>query len=156
MNQPLSRPEAAAAALEVFFDGACPLCRREIAHYRRLTPRQPIAWRDLSEPATCAALDDPGVPNRAALLARFHVRDAAGHWHAGAAGFLRLWAALPRWWLLAAAVQALPGAPWLAERAYRRFLRWRPALQARARRLLGERGEADCGAACDPQRGRHG
>jgi hypothetical protein len=29
-------------------------------------------------------------------------------------------------------------------------------LQARARRLFGEGAEADCGAAYDPDRGRHG
>ena len=35
----------------VFFDGGCPLCRREIAHYRRIDTAQRLCWVDAaSEP----------------------------------------------------------------------------------------------------------
>jgi predicted DCC family thiol-disulfide oxidoreductase YuxK len=36
----------------VYFDGACPVCRSEIAHYRRQRGSESIAWVDAS---SCAA-----------------------------------------------------------------------------------------------------
>ena len=129
-----SRPEA--PGLTVFYDGSCPLCRREIEVYRGLEARAPVCFADVSDPAL-AAEDVAGRP-REALLARFHVRAADGRLLDGAAAFLALWAALPGWRWLARAGR-LPGAPWLLERLYRLFLRGRPWLQRWARRLDGQR-----------------
>jgi len=107
----------------VYFDGACPLCRREIGVYRGLTPTQPLRFVDLSH-ADAAELPSP----RAALMARFHVRAADGRLIAGAPAFLALWAALPGWrWLARAG--ALPGVAPVLEWGYRGFLRVRPVLQ---------------------------
>ena len=36
-------------ALTVMYDGACPLCRREIGLYQSLTPLQTVAWLDVSD-----------------------------------------------------------------------------------------------------------
>jgi predicted DCC family thiol-disulfide oxidoreductase YuxK len=99
--------------LTVLYDGACPLCRREIGD---------------------AALPLPPGATREQLLARFHVRRADGELLVGAQAFLALWAVLPGWRWLAWAGR-LPGAAWTMERIYRRFLRWRPALQRWASRL---------------------
>ena len=111
-------------ALTVLFDGACPLCRREIAVYQGLAASQPLVFVDVCS----AAADLPPGTDRAALLARFHVRRADGSLVSGARGFAALWAVLPGWrWL--ARIAALPGVTPLLELAYRAFLRLRPALQ---------------------------
>lgn len=115
----------------VYYDGACPLCRAEIAHYRGCRGADDVAFVDVSAPDA-----DPGpdLPREAAL-ARFHVRDRNGALHSGAAGFARLWRTLPGW-RLAARVAAAPGVRTLLELAYRGFLPIRPALA----RLVGRFG----------------
>ncbi len=119
-------------SLIVLYDGACPLCRREIAVYRDLQPLQPgstVSYADISN----AAVALPAGTTREQLLARFHVQGPDGQLLSGAQAFLALWAALPGWrWL--ALIGRLPGAGWVMERTYRLFLRWRPTLQRLAAR----------------------
>jgi len=122
-----------ALPLTVLYDGACPLCRREIGIYRGLQPLSsdsPLCFADVSD----AAWPLPPGTTREQLLARFHVRGRDGELLSGAQAFLALWAALPGWRWLALAGR-LPGAAWLMERGYRLFLRWRPMLQRWAFRL---------------------
>ena len=116
--------------LTVLYDGACPLCRREIGIYRGLRPHAPVCFSDVSDDALALP---PGT-TREQLLARFHVRNRDGQLLSGAQAFLALWAALPGWRWLARAGR-LPGAAWAMERTYRLFLRWRPTLQRCALRL---------------------
>jgi predicted DCC family thiol-disulfide oxidoreductase YuxK len=116
--------------LTVLYDGACPLCRREIGVYRGLKPNTPVCFADVSD----AAVPLPPGTSREQLLARFHVRVSDGELLSGAQAFLALWAALPGWrWL--SRVGRLPGAAWAMERVYQLFLRWRPTLQRWAVRL---------------------
>jgi len=119
--------------LTVLYDGACPLCRREISVYRGLQPlnaETPVCFADVSN----ADLPLPPGTTREQLLARFHVRRPDGQLLSGAQAFLALWDALPGWrWL--ARLGRLPGMTWAMERGYRLFLRWRPTLQRLARRL---------------------
>ena len=75
----------------VRFDGGCPMCRREIAHYRRLEGSRRLAWVDIAQ--TPDIEQQVGV-SHAAAMAHFHVRDAAGEWHVGAHGFVELWGCL--------------------------------------------------------------
>lgn len=113
----------------VYFDGACPLCRREIAFYRRRRGADGIEWIDLSE-----SLADPAPDlTRDAALARFHLRDADGRLRSGAAAFVRLWQALPLFRPLGLVI-ALPGPIHVAEWFYRVFLvvrRWRSGAAGR-------------------------
>jgi predicted DCC family thiol-disulfide oxidoreductase YuxK len=128
-------PDAGAVAqpLTVLYDGACPLCRREIGVYRGLQPLRsdtPVCFADVSDTASPL----PQGTTREQLMARFHVRAADGQLLSGAQAFLALWATLPGWrWLTLAG--RLPGAAWAMERVYRLFLRARPALQRWASRL---------------------
>ncbi|WP_426112912.1 thiol-disulfide oxidoreductase DCC family protein [Massilia sp. PWRC2] len=108
----------------VFFDGSCPLCRREIGLYRRLVPTTPIAWVDVSTG------DAAPVAGRSCgeLMARFHVRTADGRMLSGAAAFVALWLLFPGWrWL--GKLGSLPAMPFLLERLYRGFLYVRPVIQ---------------------------
>ncbi len=122
-----------ALPLTVLYDGACPLCRREIGVYRGLAQQDgdaPVCFADVSD----TTLPLPPGTTRAELLARFHVRDRDGQLLSGAQAFLALWAALPGWRWLARAGR-LPGAAWLMERGYRLFLRVRPTMQRWASRF---------------------
>ncbi|MFT6308343.1 MAG: putative DCC family thiol-disulfide oxidoreductase YuxK, partial [Halioglobus sp.] len=31
----------------MFYDGACPLCSREVAHYRRIDTNNNVSWLDI-------------------------------------------------------------------------------------------------------------
>ncbi|WP_396594262.1 thiol-disulfide oxidoreductase DCC family protein [Brevundimonas sp. R86498] len=114
--------------LEVWFDGDCPLCRREIALMRRLDRRGAITFTDVATGEGSCPID------RAELLARFYARED-GRMVSGAEAFAAMWRAIP---LLAPLGQlarngrVLAGLEWL----YRRFLTVRPRLQ----RALGPRG----------------
>lgn len=100
----MSNDSQAAQRPLVLFDGGCPLCRREIAHYRRLPGSDAVEWQDL-DPLPDGEVAD-GV-TRADAMARFHVRDPRGNWHSGVAAFVVLWRALPRYRWLARAVTLL-------------------------------------------------
>lgn len=116
--------------LEVYYDGSCPLCRREIALYSGLRASCPVRWTDVSG----AEATLPAGCSREAMLARFHVTGADGRLVSGASAFLALWERLPGWrWL--ARLGRLPGMPWLLERIYLVFLRVRPAMQRVAARF---------------------
>lgn len=120
---------ASCASLTVMFDGACPLCRREVGVYQALSPLQPVAWLDVSQASV-----DLAPADRARYLARFHVRRQDGQLLSGAAAFVALWLAMPGWrWLGRAG--ALPGVTPVLELLYRGFLRVRPRLQRLVRRL---------------------
>ncbi len=114
------------STLEVWFDGDCPLCRREIAVMRRLDRRGAIAFTDVASGQGSCPLD------RAELLARFHARED-GAMLSGAAAFAAMWRAIPllRPFGLAARNTMVLG---LLERLYIAFLRIRPALARRLRR----------------------
>lgn len=112
-----------AAAVTVYFDGACPVCSREIAAYRRQAGAEACTWVDV---AAC----DPAVLgsdlNRDQALARLHVRRADGTLVSGAAAFAQMWQALPatRWWGLVAGWAPVTA---VLEWGYRAFLLLRPA-----------------------------
>ena len=106
--------------LTVLFDGGCPLCSREISHYRALQGLAPIQWLDVTDDDS--ALRHWGVKRQDAM-AEFHVFDEAGRLHKGADGFVLLWASLPYYRWLARVCRRLHLLP-LMRWAYARFARW--------------------------------
>lgn len=112
--------------LTVLYDGGCPLCRREIAHYQRLRPRRRVCWVDIHARRT-----EPlplGISHEQAM-ARFHVLDDT-RIESGAEAFLLLWSAFPGWQWVARAVRALHlvglmerGYVWFARRRLRQRCR---------------------------------
>lgn len=133
----MSRPDDIADAvpisvdmtkLLVWYDGACPLCRREIALMRRLDRRGAIHFINLagSSPVACPI-------GRDALLARFHASEN-GRLLSGAAAFAAMWRAIPLLRPIGLAAR-LPLVLAGLEACYRAFLRVRPRLQGLATRL---------------------
>lgn len=105
----------------VWYDGACPLCLREIALMRRLDKRAAIDFVDVADEQTICPID------RKALLARFHASEN-GTILSGAAAFAAMWRAIPLLrpiGLLAKNRSMLN----LLEYLYSAFLRIRPYLQ---------------------------
>lgn len=125
MNAPATQVATASGceSLTVMFDGACPLCRREVGVYQALDALEPVAWLDVSQ----ASVNLP-PEERAAYLARFHVRTRSGQLLSGAAAFVALWQTMPGWrWL--GRLGALPGVTPVLELLYRGFLQVRPGMQ---------------------------
>ncbi len=112
-------------ALTVYYDGACPVCSREIALYRRQLGADQCVWVDAS---SCPEAELGNGLSRASALARFHVRRADGELVDGMRGFAALWRSLPRFaW--AGRLASVGPIPLLLDAAYSVFLRVRPAWQ---------------------------
>lgn len=105
----------------VWYDGACPLCSREIAAMRRLDRGGAIDFVDIADPCAPCPID------RGSALARFHVSEG-GRILSGAAASAAMWRAIPglRWLGLLARWRPVE---LVLEGAYRAFLKIRPALQ---------------------------
>ncbi len=116
--------------VQVFYDGACPLCRREAAHYMARDRQHRIEWVDISLP-TFQASEFGLDPDR--LQQVMHARFADGRVVTQLAAFCAIWEALPpglvttplRWML------RIPGLLALGNIFYRIFARNRYRLTGR-------------------------
>ncbi|PZX47286.1 putative DCC family thiol-disulfide oxidoreductase YuxK [Roseinatronobacter thiooxidans] len=99
--------------LEILYNGRCPICSAEIAHYRKQAERAdaPVAFIDLHE----ATLSHWGLDAEQATR-RFHARKD-GQIISGFPAFLALWHELPRMRRLARALE-LPVLHQLADFGY--------------------------------------
>lgn len=109
--------------VEVFFDGACPLCRREINMIRRRDCAGRIRFIDIA--AADFRAGDYGV-SFDRLMAEIHGRLPDGTWIRGVEVFRRLYSAIG--WGAAVWLTRLPGISGLLDFGYRVFarnrLRW--------------------------------
>ncbi|MGE0786352.1 MAG: thiol-disulfide oxidoreductase DCC family protein [Sandaracinaceae bacterium] len=81
----------AASRFEVFFDGECPLCRREIDVLRRLDRRGRIRFTDIA----ADGFDAEAIGRtEGELMAQIHGRTADGRWVVGVDVFRQLYAAV--------------------------------------------------------------
>lgn len=132
--------ETKAEKSTVYFDGSCPLCLAEIGYYRGKDQGGALCFVDIS---VAGALTPAGMTAEDAMK-RLHVRAADGRVLSGAAGFVEIWARLPRWrW--AARAASLPGALAALDLGYRMFLPIRPLI-SRLFRILLQHERVDGGA----------
>ena len=112
--------------IEVYFDGDCPLCRREVAYLRRADRRGRIRFTNIAAPAFSAAavgLDDQE------LMAEIHGRLPDGAIIRGVEVFRRLYSAVG--WGPLVRLSRLPGIRHGLDVAYRLFARHRLRLTGR-------------------------
>jgi predicted DCC family thiol-disulfide oxidoreductase YuxK len=106
-----------ASTATLFYDGACPLCMKEMARLGRLKSDQ-LALADIHSLAP-----DPTLPDSDALLRTLHLRLPDGTLLTGVDANIAAWSYTPygRWlnWL------RWPGLRFLVERVYVRWARWR-------------------------------
>lgn len=112
--------------LTVFYDGACPVCSREISFYRQCSGAEALAWVDASQSVQRELA--PGLTKDAAL-SRFHVVTEAGELIKGGEAFALLWTTIPRFRMLGRVFGVWPLRSVL-NLAYDLFLKFRPLLQA--------------------------
>ncbi|MEQ6202370.1 DUF393 domain-containing protein [Sulfitobacter sp. HNIBRBA2951] len=99
---------------EVLYNAACPVCKREIDHYAKLSEKHglPIGYHDLGNAAQLAQW---GMTEKDAAK-RLHVRKD-GQTYRGIPAFIVLWQDIPQMrWL--ARVVSLPGVHWVACKLY--------------------------------------
>jgi predicted DCC family thiol-disulfide oxidoreductase YuxK len=107
--------------LTTFYDGGCPLCSKEIDHYRRLDRERRVRWVDITDAGD--ELSAAGLDVETAMR-RLHVREADGRMLSGAPAFVAIWRRLPRYRWLARAVEGARLTRPL-NRVYARFADWR-------------------------------
>lgn len=128
------------ATIELFYDGGCPLCSREVRFLQRRDRRGAIRFTDIDAAGFEAV---PGGPGLDGLMARIHARLPDGTWVEGVEVFRRLYTAIGFGPLVA--LSRLPGIA--------RLLDWSYAVFARNRRRLTGRCTADtCGRGVIPSR----
>lgn len=108
---------------KLFYDGGCPLCRKEINHYIRIDQQKRVEWIDIT--LSKALLDAQGLSFNETMRL-IHAIDSTGVKQIGVPAFLVIWDELKGYRWLAKAVRfTRTTAPlnWL----YYRFANWRYA-----------------------------
>ena len=111
--------------LKVYFDGECPLCRREIDFYRKKSRGEKITWINIED----GTFDGSTIGlTKKILKARFHVVKDDTTVFSGGYAFLQLWSFIP---LFSWVTKILDKSffPSLLDKLYDLFLIMRPTLQ---------------------------
>jgi predicted DCC family thiol-disulfide oxidoreductase YuxK len=110
--------QSVAAEIEVYYDGGCPVCLREVRVLRRLDRRGRIRFTDIDAPGFQAPQPGPALDD---LTARIHARASDGAWIHGVEVFRCLYAAVGFGALVA--VSRWPGIAQVLDRGYAIFAR---------------------------------
>lgn len=125
----------AAEKLELFFDGACPLCLREVRMLQRLDRHARILFTDIAGPG----FQPPTDVDYSTLMDRIHARRGA-QWFEGVEVFRQLYAAVGLSPLVA--LSRAPGITQLLDLGYRVFAKNRLRLTGRCNDGVCAVGEA--------------
>ncbi len=107
--------------INVYYDGKCGLCAREIKYYASIAPEGVFGWHDITKDSSgLEALNIDYVTG----LKRLHAVDDQGDIHVGADAFILMWRELGKWKYLATFV-ALPGIRQIAGLLYGWFAGFR-------------------------------
>lgn len=123
---PKTAPPVAPYKVEVFFDGECPLCRKEINFLRWLDRKGRVRFTDIATAGFEASVYDK---TQGELMAEIHGRDASGAWVVGVEVFRQLYAAIGLGFVVP--VTRLPGVRHGLDAAYRFFAKRRLWLTGR-------------------------
>ncbi len=109
----------------VFFDGACPLCSKEVKLYKKLAANDKlrgkyddadIEWIDISKSKT--ELKEEGI-KYADAMQLMHVKDASGVHQVGIDAVLTVWDQIPYYRKLSKVLKSTPALHPLLDKAYR-------------------------------------
>ena len=117
---------AAGKTVEVFYDGDCPLCMREIRMLRRKDRAAKIVFTDIAAPDFDPASVDTTMAD---LMAKIKGRLPDGSWIEGVEVFRQLYTAIG--WRRVVAITRVPGISHLLSLGYRWFARNRLRLTGR-------------------------
>jgi predicted DCC family thiol-disulfide oxidoreductase YuxK len=112
--------------VEVFYDGDCPLCSREVAWLRRRDTAGQIRFTNIAEPGFSPEALGTTMER---LMGEIHGRRPDGAWLQGVDVFRELYGAAGHTWLVA--LSRLPGVSQLMGWGYRIFARNRLKLTGR-------------------------
>jgi predicted DCC family thiol-disulfide oxidoreductase YuxK len=112
--------------IEVFYDGGCPLCAREVNLLRRWDKQQRVKFTDIDDPSFAAASYGKA---HSELMDQMHGRLPDGTWLRGVEVFRRMYAATG--WGLLVAVSRLPILSHCLEAGYWLFAKNRLRLTGR-------------------------
>ena len=107
--------------INVFYDDRCPLCRREIEYYKKLSAFTEIKWSGISE--NIPTLEKYGISYTESLKV-LHAINEDNQMVYGVDTFILIWQQLPKWKWIAKFVE-LPLIYQLSKGIYRIFAKWR-------------------------------
>jgi len=121
---------ATAFPVQVFYDGSCLVCSREMESYRKNNPENRLQFVDISAADFNPARFDKTLSD---FMAQLHVRDAQGNFTTGVDAFMTIWQAYPSGslWRLFSGLVGLPGINYLSRFGYQIFARNRHLLPKR-------------------------
>jgi len=120
--------------LHVYYDGDCPLCRREIAHYSRIDRDGAVNFVNVA--ARPDAGEGVGVSCSMAMK-RMYASDETGAVFHSAAAFAQIWRRMPHWhWRALGWLAARPPLRWIGNWLYKPFADNRMAISAWAARTF--------------------
>ena len=104
------------ASVTMLYDGGCPLCSKEVAHYKRRDKQSRVSWIDIN--ADSQPLAHYSISQEAAMK-RLHVTQD-GQIVVGARAFAAVWSQLPGYRLIVPIVKLRP-IMWLLDSVYSWF-----------------------------------
>lgn len=107
--------------INVFYDDRCPLCRREIEYYKKLSAFTEIKWSGISE--NIPTLEKYGISYTESLKV-LHAINEDNQMVYGVDTFILIWQQLPKWKWIAKFIE-LPLIYQLSKGIYRIFAKWR-------------------------------
>jgi len=78
--------------LQIFYDGHCVVCSREMELYKRRNHENRLIFIDINAPDFAA---DMYGRSHEEFMEKLHVRDAAGQYFTGIDAFIKIWQAFP-------------------------------------------------------------